>query len=318
MSAKRMLLVLACLGVVAGCGSDPSANSSSTEASFEEALGMDEASQQAREAEVQELVRTCMKAEGFEYIPMDPSASGMVVRNDGGDEGRDAESRATKGYGITTGFLSRPRPAQGESDNPNQAIREAMSEADRKAYDTALMGPEAAEQMAEGGGGARRIVRRAGGDGGEAGPPGDQGCFGKAQAEVPGGPEELGAEMEEMRERALADPRLIEAERDWAACMAGAGYTDFEKPRDAEAYVMGKMDALMGATPEGDGVTRFAIGGDDIDQAALATLRDEEITIAVADGKCQDETGYAEVEDEIREEYQQRFLDEHPDLTGGD
>ena len=72
------------------------------------------------------------------------------------------------------------------------------------------------------------------------------------------------------------------------------------------------------AVSEGDGVTRFAIGGDDIDQAALATLRDEEITIAVADWECQDDTGYMKVEDEVREEYQQRFLDEHPDLTSED
>jgi hypothetical protein len=322
MSAKRIILVLACLGILAGCGSDPATNaSSSKKKTFEEVLGMDEASQQAREAKVQEAVRTCMKAEGFEYIPLDPSQSNMRVSfKGGGDSGDSVKDRKTKGYGITTGFMGmgKARPASGQSDDPNQAIREALSEADKLAYDTALMGPEMAKMRAAGGGatGGVRIQRQAGSTS-EAGGDGPSGCMDKAEREVPGGPEALGADLKEMEERALADPRVVTANRDWAACMAKAGYTDFEQPDDARKYIEGKMDALMGAEPQGDGVTKFAIGGDDIDQAKLADLRQEEITVAVADGKCQDKTGYAKMETKIRAEYEQRFLDEHPDLTSG-
>ena len=320
MSAKRMLIVLACLGALAGCGSDPSTNASSSNGeSFEEALGIDQASMQAREAKVQEAVRTCMKAEGFDYIPLDPSQSNMRVSfDDGGDSGDTMKDRKTKGYGITTGFMSRPRPASGQDKDPNQKIREALSEADRFAYDTALMGAEAAKARAanEGGGGGMMIRRQAGSTA-ESGGTGPQGCMDKAQREVPGGPEALGADLKEMQERAMADPRVIEANHDWAACMVDAGYNDFDEPRDAEDYVRGKMDTLMGATPEEGGVTRFAIGGDDIDQAKLADLRQEEITIAVAEGTCQDKTGYSKMEKTIRAEYERRFLDEHPDLTSG-
>ena len=85
MSAKRMLIVLVCLGVVAGCGSDPASDASSKGKSFEEAIGMDEASMQAREVKVQEAVRTCMKAEGFDYIPVDPSQGGMSMKFDADD-----------------------------------------------------------------------------------------------------------------------------------------------------------------------------------------------------------------------------------------
>jgi hypothetical protein len=120
-----------------------------------------------------------------------------------------------------------------------------------------------------------------------------------------------------MEQRVDADPRLIQANKDWAACMADAGYTDFEQPKDAFDYVLGKMDELMGAQPQGDGVTKFAIGGDDIDQAKLADLREEEITVAVADGNCVDTTGWAKTEAKVRHEAEQRFLDEHPDLTSG-
>ncbi|MCU1484410.1 MAG: hypothetical protein JWN67_1156 [Actinomycetia bacterium] len=320
MSAKRMLIVLACLGgVLAGCGSDPSTNAgSSSGKSFEEALGIDQASMQAREAKVQEAVRTCMKAEGFDYIPLDASQSNMRVKFEGGDSDDSVKDRKTKGYGITTGFMMKPRSASSQNDDPNQAIRDALSEADRLAYDTALMGPEAAKAREAGaaGGGGVRIQRRAGSTA-EAGGTGPSGCMDKAQTETPGGPEALGDDLQEMQDRAEADPRVVEINRNWAACMADAGYTDFEQPGDARDYVRGKLDALMGAEPQGDGVTKFVIGGDDIDQAKLADLRQEEITIAVADGKCADKVGYAKVEKKIRAEYEQRFLDEHPDLTSG-
>jgi hypothetical protein len=178
------------------------------------------------------------------------------------------------------------------------------------------MGPEMAKAREATGGGAVRVQRQVGSTA-EAGGGGPQGCMEKAQREVPGGPEQLGDDLKEMQTRAEADPRVVAANREWAACMADAGYTDFEQPRDAVRYIEGKMDALMGAEPQGDGVTRFAIGGDDIDQAKLADLRQEEITLAVADGACQDETGYATMEKKVRAEYEQRFLDEHPDLTSG-
>jgi hypothetical protein len=318
MSAKRIAIVLACLGVLAGCGSDPANNAFSSKGkTFDEALGIDEASMRARDAKVQEAVRTCMKAEGFDYIPLDPSQSNMRVSfKGGGDSGDDLEDRKTKGYGITAGFMAKPRPASAQSDDPNQAIREALSEADRLAYDTALMGPEMAKAREAGGGGGVRIQRQAGSTS-EAGGDGPSGCMGKAQKEVPGGPETLGDDLKEMQERAEADPRVITANRDWAACMADGGYTEFEQPRDAERYIEGKMDTLMGAEPQGDGVTKFAIGGDDIDQAKLADLRQEEITVAVADGNCQDKTGYSKMAKKIRAEYEQRFLDEHPNLTSG-
>jgi hypothetical protein len=315
MSAKRILLLLAGLGLLAGCGSDPSTNAASSKGrSFEEAIGIDQASMNAREAKVQEAIRTCMKAEGFDYIPVDPSQSGMKIRFGGPDVGTDAKSRRTMGYGITTGLLAKPRSSQGS--DPNEAIRNGLSDADRKAYDTALQGADAAAAMEAGTGGGRRVTRQVGSSA-EAGPPKDQGCFGKAQAEVPGGPETVGKDLKDMLSRVEADPRTVAANRKWAECMAHAGYTDFEQPRDASRSVMDKMDALMGATPQGDGVTRFAIGGDDIDQAKLADLRQEEITIAVADGKCQDDTGYRKVVDKVQHEAEQRFLDDHPDLTSG-
>src|SRR5207237_494338 len=161
-----------------------------------------------REVKVQEKVRTCMKAQGFDYVPIDPSQSGMTVRVGGPDRGPendDPEFRRTKGYGITTGFHDRPATAE-QARDPNQAIRDRLSDADKEADDRALFG-KAAEQMTTNGGERGFVVAAPapGGAGGAGGPeranPADEGCFGTAQREVPGGPATLGNSLEELRKR---------------------------------------------------------------------------------------------------------------------
>jgi hypothetical protein len=320
MSAKQIAIAVACLGLLAGCGSDPASNAASKDQSFEAALGMDKASLQAREATVQEAVRTCMKEQGFDYIPTDASQSNFKVAFGPETEDLTAAQRRTKGYGITTDELRPGRLQRDASDDPNQAIRKALSDADRKAYDTALMGAEAANAMeaakdGAGGGGVR--VQRKAGDTSEAAGAEDNGCMGKAQSETPGGPKEVGSDLQEMQQRIDADSRLIAAERDWSECMAKAGYTGLEQPDDARGQIRDEMDALMGADSDGEGTTRFAIGPDDIDPGKLEDLKQEEIALAVQDGKCQDETDLAKIAKTVTDENQQRFLDEHPDLTSG-
>jgi len=320
MFPARTLTTVACLAFVAACGSSETPSAGKAK-SFEEALGFDQASLNAREGKVQEAVRTCMKAEGFDYIPLDPSQGGMQVRVGPGDGGGgpgsdDPEFRKTKGYGISTGLsddMAKPAP----SDDPNQKIRDGLSEADKVAYEVALHGAEAAEHMkTDGDGGPNFVINRSEGPssaGGNGGPSEDQGCFGKAQRETPGGPKDLGNSLQQMQERIDADTRLVTANQNWASCMAKAGFGSFEKPRDIIGYLIGKMQQLTGST--GNGIT---ISSDThIDQAALSQLQQEELTIARADDDCANKTGRAKIAKQVTEEAQQRFLDEHPDLTGG-
>src|SRR5438105_2259392 len=114
MSITRTASALAAAGLTllpAACGSGP-AKASAKGQSFEQALGIDDASLQAREAKVQEAVRACMKAEGFDYIPTDPSKSHMKVAVGGsGPAGEDAATLRTKGYGITTMFGGKEPPS---------------------------------------------------------------------------------------------------------------------------------------------------------------------------------------------------------------
>jgi hypothetical protein len=315
MSAKQIAIAAVCLGLLAGCGSDPASSASSGGTSFEQALGLDQASVNARQATVQEAVRACMKEQGFDYIPVDPSQSNVKVSFGTGAEELSAKERRTKGYGITTQELV-GRPVRDSNDDPNQDIRDALSEADRKAYDAALLGADAANAREAAGGGGMRVQRQIGSSG-DAATAEDRGCMGKAEAETPGGPEQLGPDLKEMQDRIQADSRVIAATRDWSECMAGAGYTGLDDPSDARDQIRQKMDALMGAESDGNGTTRFAIGPEGIDPGKLEDLKQEEIALAVQDGKCQDSSGVAKALQEVTEENQQRFLDEHPDLTAG-
>jgi hypothetical protein len=317
MSVIRItFLAAAGLGLLAGCGGG-SGGTATEAASFEEALGLDQASIQAREAKVQEKVRACMKAEGFDYIPLDPSNSNMQFRLMGPGAGNDdPEFRKKNGYGIATMAGGR-RSSVGAASDPNQAIREGLSDADREAYELALFGE--ANVSGAGDRGIRITRRAAGGGGGEGvSAPEERGCFGKAQAAVPGGPAELGDDLRDLFERIEADPRLIAANQEWAACMADAGYPDFDTPRAIVQHLVQQMNQLSGAPePDEDGRTAFVIGGADIDPEALAELKAEELELASLDDDCAKKTGRSKVEREVREEAQARFLEEHPDLVAG-
>src|SRR5439155_18251203 len=116
----------------------------------------------------------------------------------------------------------------------NEKIRQALSDDDRTAYDIALHG-DAAEEQGDGGDDSKPhsgvvISRREVGTGSSG--LSDQGCFGKAEEKVLGGPEQFKSSLEESEQRVKSDPRFVQANRDWARCMSAAGYTEFDKPDD--------------------------------------------------------------------------------------
>lgn len=302
----------ACLTLLtAACGSSPAAKAAKPQ-SFEQALGIDDASLQAREAKVQEAVRACMKTEGFDYIPTDASNSHMKFAIAGAGNAGSAKDLRTKGYGITTGFGDRPQQSGQADKDPNEAIRNGLSDADKTAYDRALYGSSAVNRGSDDKGGAGfHIQVSAGSAGGKDGPSStnaDDGCFGKAQRDTPGGPQKLGASLHDLQQRIDSDPRLVTANRDWAACMSTSGYSSWETPDKIPDYLIHKMQEVLGA---GDGPINIG----EQDQAKLGTLRDEELTIAKADADCRDKTGRDATATKVQDEAKERFLAEHPDLT---
>ena len=276
----------------------------------------DEERQQMRR--VEELVAECMHALGFEYIPVDPSA---------GDDRKDpfaeayslppAEFAREYGYGMTT-LMPTERPAD-EGADPNQEIREGLSEAALEEYNRALFGEMA--KVSEGGGAVAIKPPTPG----ETVAPEDQGCHMQAANEVFGGSpvmtgpdmsefEGLFEDMEALRDRIDSDPRLVEATGAWAACMAEAGYSEFETTREPEDSVMEQMSELYGWETQGDeGGVSVTVGGPgdvDVDEAALAELQEYEIAVASADYDCEQDH-YAYVQRDVAWDFEAQFVDEH-------
>ncbi|TDD65333.1 hypothetical protein E1262_25510 [Jiangella aurantiaca] len=285
-----------------------------------------EASEEERQQmrQVEELVAACMEEAGFDYVPVDPF--GGAVED---DPFADAyalppdEFAREYGYGMTT--LMNPDKGEEEAPaDPNQEIRDGLSEAALEAYNRALWG-----EMAEitDGGGAVAIKPT----GPEGEPPSleEQGCHGQARAEVFGEDGGLmqGADMSEfdglfedleaLRQRIDSDARLVEATEAWAACMAEAGYSEFDTTTAPEDSVMERMSELYGWDDEpsddassGPSVT---VGGPeevDVDEEALAELQEYEIALATADYECEQQE-YADVQQEVAWGFEEDFVEEH-------
>jgi hypothetical protein len=215
-----------------------------------------------QERQAQEYTRECMAEEGFEYIPFVPGGEEFY-----GWGPEDEEERVkTQGFGMAWWFLEgealmeEQEDEGGPDDDPNWAIGEAMSDAEREAYEWALYGeqPEAdldwesaeteeemmaleeeAQRLWE----AREWI----------------GCmeFGWNQAQ--GGGEDLWRSFEdefgdwwaEVDERVRADPRIIELEASWVTCMAEAGY-EFRDMDEMHMSLEEEFERIMTWPEEGD------------------------------------------------------------------
>lgn len=319
-SAVRLLLVL--LLVLPACrGSEPTGDQSAAAGETEagpiaEFFGYDEEVDEEQFAEderrVQELLVACMAEQGFEYLPVEypePVEDPAYVAQ---QEMSPEEYASEYGYGITTVDYEMT-PEEENWVDPNQAIVEAMDDAERTAYETALYG-----EMPEVVPGEEESVEYEGFGGG---------CQGEASEEVYGGGaeaaainEELGPKWEELYERIEADPRIVEGNQGWAECMAAAGH-DFATQEEAQNSIWDQQNALYEeAYPEDLATAEPAEGEEgeyvepEIDEAALAELRETEIAVAVADQRCSAEHLPPELRQEVTNEYEQAFLDENREL----
>jgi hypothetical protein len=230
-----------------------------------------------QERSVEDFLVTCMRDEGFEYVPLYPE--------DVADQGpieiqasMSPEAFAKKyGYGLST---FSPDGSEGAAD-PNDKIRDGLSPDAQKAYDEALWG--------------------------------DAGCHGRADKEVNDGAdaEELKIETEfkdlaedvtRLSQRLADDPRMAAATTRWADCMADGGYPGLEQTVDAENLV----SARLGSLPhDGDGTA-----ADDVDPKKLRDVQAFELAVASVDFACRQE----HIEPERREvatRLEKQFVAEH-------
>src|SRR5919108_2795638 len=128
---RRLLpLVLAAI-LLAACGDDEPQRQRVVE--LEDQLGFSESGVVERQTRVEGEIQRCMKAQGFDYVPVDPLAQRAALT--GKARMTDEEFLEQFGYGISSLF------GRGEAESdPNDRIRKTLSPADRAAYDRTLWG----------------------------------------------------------------------------------------------------------------------------------------------------------------------------------
>jgi hypothetical protein len=258
------------------------------------AFGLDNKSLQARQFKVEAIVATCMKKQGFDYVPLDPTA--LLV----GQQGQtvivgltEDEFRTQYGFGISTTYgIQAAAGKSSASTNPNIKIRDGLSKADQAAYDKTLNGGNADGTFAS-------AVSQ--GDFGMLG-----GCYKTATAEVFGGGDVLAlltSALDELDKRVSADPQMVKADKQYQACIAAAGFK-FANGDEINKYFTDKLAAIVGTTP----------GNTSYDKGALAALQQEELRLAELDYSC-DQKYRLPVETKVAAEVEKAFLDANPAIA---
>jgi hypothetical protein len=302
------LLTIAALGCGLGlsaCGGSGKAEGSGTSGKsakqptgpVEDQLGFDTAGIMARQSRVEADIHECMKAQGFDYVPIDPFAQRAAVT--GASRLSDEDFLNQFGYGISTLW-----GRGGAQSDPNQQMRTSLGPADRRAYDRALFGenPGATFQAAVDSGDFTKLG----------------GCTRKATESVFGGAQvltQLQGKLDQLDERILADQRMVRALERWTSCMAEAGYR-YEDPDEIDSDLTKRMEKIVGPVP-GPFATGPGSGQKPVpyDHAALATLQRDEVAIARADLACE-RKDITPVEATVRPQYEAQFRQSNQTLIG--
>ena len=292
--ARLRLVVLVLAGVVAllavGCGGDDKSNEPPQE--LEDTLGFGGDSAKEVQARVENRIGDCMKAQGFEYVPVDPFAQQQAVTG----KARITDEEFTKqfGYGISTLFGK-----GSQQSDPNERIRSGLSAADRAAYDRALGGDNPGVTFAE-------AVDS--GDFSELG-----GCTKEASDAAFGGAAVLTSLVEKLDgldERIIQDQRMVRANEKWTACMLEKGYR-YEEPDAIDEDLTERFQSIVGSGVR-PGTSTIPQGAS-YDRAALTSLQAEEVKLANADLDCEKQE-IEPVEREVRPQYEEQFRKENQQL----
>jgi hypothetical protein len=254
------------------------------------------AEEQVKQREVEQHVATCMQAQGFEYVVVEPNNEARN-RKESFRAMPPGDFAAQYGYGIST--LDFDEPA---SSNPNDAIVEAMTVPERSAYYQALYGSLITIDA-----NGRPVKPK---EAGPAPPPGDESCMEKANIEVFGqkpnadpspSQNSFGAlqdEMDSLNDSIHNDPRMTVAMTAWTDCMEAKGhpgYTSFDAGQDE---VRTRADEVIGDKTAAE-----------VDPAALSELRAFEISVATDEYQCS--LPYEAVHNTVQTELEDTFIEEH-------
>jgi hypothetical protein len=283
-------IVFAAAFAVAGCGDS---KSNEAPAELEDTLGFSREGQMELQSRVENEIATCMKAQGFDYVPVDPFAQQQALT--GKARLSDEDFIKEFGYGISTLF------GRGNTQaDPNDRIRSGLGPADRAAYDRALGGDNPGATFSE-------AVDS--GDFSDLG-----GCTKEATDKAFGGTALLASlvgKLDELDERIVQDQRMVQATEKWSACMKDQGYS-YEEPDAIDEDITRRFRAIAGSGTR-PGATKPADSGVKVDQAALTNLQREEVKIANADAGCEKKE-ITPVERQVRPQYEKQFRQQNQAL----
>lgn len=269
--------------LASACGGTSVVKTTPVTQPLEEQLGLANFGEAPPLAEAR-IIQQCMQSQGFEYVPVDPTAQKVAVSTLS-----KADKRKLYGYDITTRY---GQPRTPTPPDPNAAIRSALSPANLIAYDQALSGTSASSGGGGGGGGNQGGSFRTVG-----------GCTQTAIRQVYGGAQVLSTlltKMHALNQSVTTDQRVVGATQAWSACMQQAGF-HYAKPGDIKPDLKKKLKAIVGSSssPTTAATSR--------PPAALAALQQEEMTISRTDLSCDAKVNLTKTKNTVQAEYEATF-----------
>lgn len=300
MNSIYRLAVAALLLVLAGCGAsdDKSAHPVSQGGSVEDQIGLTQKGIEAAQARVETDIAACMKAQGFDYTPVDPTAARAALT--GGSNLSDEDFQKQYGYGIATLYGKGT-----QQTDPNERITQSLSPADRLAYDQALSGGNPQQTF---------FVAADTGDFSQLG-----GCTKQATDKLFGGSQlltTLQRKLDELDDSIVQDQRMVRASELWTQCMRQKIGETFEDSEAVEVDILKRLAAVVGPLPEGEfapGAFASATAEGPYDAGALEQVRRLEVEFSNADVACE-EKNIVPVEDKVRAEKERAFRDANAEL----
>ncbi len=312
-----------------------------------------QAKYQEIERKAQEITAACMRAEGFEYTPVDYSEFEEYYAEEEGDLEWGSKAWTKKyGFGISTQMYSQEEvgpdlvghnyptfEGEGEEEgpvDPNQAYVESLPEAEQEVYYETLYGkddgPEYDPALSDEENDA--MMEEYYNENFEP-----SGCMNEAYQEASGQDnedsyqafeEQFGEQLENLYDNFESDPRVIEYRAKVTSCVAEKGfeYTDEDSVYEdiegrMESFTGGQFDdPFEGMDPETmseeeiDAVLSQMNSISDEDKIKLAEVQEYELGLAAAVSECSGGFVYSYQDPEltkIRVEMEQEFLDNNAD-----
>jgi hypothetical protein len=317
--------------------------------------------------EVEELTAACMREEGWEYTPVDWSAQGPETASE--DEALMADQQAygrKYGYGVVHNYEQWEEPSLNgdevigkdarQFEDPNQDYVSTLSPSESEEYYQSLYGGGFSSGVADGFGTAPATAAT---DAASTGTdvvdgtilpakvrPEDQGCSGRASAEVYGADPmqsnpDLQTRMNDYWEDSQNDPRLLSANDEWFDCMAdvvdgltaagepitkpdqmysyldrlkyeamGLEIVPFEQDSDEEYYTAWSDESGKGEAAVGEPAP--------IPEDELEELRQTELDLWEKDWGCQQDADFAGIRMQIEQELVDELRADFPELGSGE